>query len=608
MSDDEDGPSMFQDQLAKKVRPFIELIDYLRSIGIEKELPLPSIAVVGDQSSGKSSVLEALSGVALPRGNGIVTRCPLELRLCYVSGVVWKAVISYKNKTFEFDDREEVARHVEQAQNELAGRGVGICEDLITLKIKSSTVCDLRLIDLPGIARVPVPGQPEDIEAQIKSLIMKYISKKKTINLVVIPCYNDIATTEALKMVQKVDPEGTRTLAILTKPDLIDKGTEKDVLEIVRNKTLPLNMGYVIVKCRGQKQIDDKMSIAQALEEELDFFQDHEHFKSLLLEERATTKHLATKLTYTLVNHIKKSLPDMSNQIKKQLWNVRKALVECEGGPPSDLAERKEFLIGIITEFNEKITRLSTGDNTVEENIFVLMRSEFADWMKSLQNAKPTYHEVVQQVVDEYDLKHRGSELPGFTNYMVFKRVVQRLVAKLREPAMMTLQKIREMVHTQFVNLSKVSFENFPYLQHVSMKNIENIQEWQSNIVMKRIEEQFQMEMQVYTQDEIFFETLNPEEETPDCSGYDTRNKYPELLKAYYEIVVQRLADQVPMLIRYFILKESARILCSKMLGLLNSDDLDEMLTEESEIGRRRSALRSRVERLGLANDKISSL
>uniref|UniRef100_A0A8C7NCX0 Uncharacterized protein n=1 Tax=Oncorhynchus mykiss TaxID=8022 RepID=A0A8C7NCX0_ONCMY len=587
-------PSMFQDQLAKKVRPFIELIDYLRSIGIEKELPLPSIAVVGDQSSGKSSVLEALSGVALPRGNGIVTRCPLELRLCYVSGVVWKAVISYKNKTFEFDDREEVARHVEQAQNELAGRGVGICEDLITLKIKSSTVCDLRLIDLPGIARVPVPGQPEDIEAQIKSLIMKYISKKKTINLVVIPCYNDIATTEALKMVQKVDPEGTRTLAILTKPDLIDKGTEKDVLEIVRNKTLPLNMGYVIVKCRGQKQIDDKMSIAQALEEELDFFQDHEHFNLF-------------KLCICLFFG-QKSLPDMSNQIKKQLWNVRKALVECEGGPPSDLAERKEFLIGIITEFNEKITRLSTGDNTVEENIFVLMRSEFADWMKSLQNAKPTYHEVVQQVVDEYDLKHRGSELPGFTNYMVFKRVVQRLVAKLREPAMMTLQKIREMVHTQFVNLSKVSFENFPYLQHVSMKNIENIQEWQSNIVMKRIEEQFQMEMQVYTQDEIFFETLNPEEETPDCSGYDTRNKYPELLKAYYEIVVQRLADQVPMLIRYFILKESARILCSKMLGLLNSDDLDEMLTEESEIGRRRSALRSRVERLGLANDKISSL
>nr|XP_013998961.1 unnamed protein product [Salmo salar] len=93
-----------------------------------------------------------------------------------------------------------------------------------------------------------------------------------------------------------------------------------------------------------------------------------------------------------------------------------------------------------------------------------------------------------------------------------------------------------------------------------------------------------------------------------DCSAYDTRSKYPELVNSYFEIVVQRLADQVPMLIHYFILKESARILSSEMLGLLNREDLDEMLKEESEIGRKREALREKVKRLGLANNKISSL
>ncbi|XP_055735201.1 interferon-induced GTP-binding protein Mx-like [Salvelinus fontinalis] len=270
---------MFQDELAKKVRPFIDLIDDMRSIGIEKELPLPTIAVVGDQSSGKSSVLESLSGVALPRGTGIVTRCPLLLQLCNDRTVKWEAVISYGGQNIPFNEPSEVVRHVEQAQNALAGKGVGICEDLITLKITSSTVCDLSLIDLPGITRVAVKGQPDDIGVQINNLIMKFIKNKITIILAVVPCNVDIATTEALKMAQEVDPEGTRTMAILTKPDLIDPGEEKNVLEIVQNSVMDLKMGYFIVKCHGQKKIDENMSITDAIEEELEFFKTHEHFR-----------------------------------------------------------------------------------------------------------------------------------------------------------------------------------------------------------------------------------------------------------------------------------------------------------------------------------------
>uniref|UniRef100_A0A673ZH06 Dynamin-type G domain-containing protein n=1 Tax=Salmo trutta TaxID=8032 RepID=A0A673ZH06_SALTR len=440
----DDGPSMFQDQLAEKVRPFIDLVDNMRSIGIDKELPLPAIAVVGDQSSGKSSVLETLSGVALPRGTGIVTRCPLLLQLCNDRTVKWAAVISYGEKVFEFDEPSEVVNHVEQAQNELAGEGLGICEHLITLKITSSTVCDLSLIDLPGIARVAVKGQPDDIGAQIKNLILKFIKNKRTIILVVVPCNVDIATTEALKMAQEVDPEGTRTQAILTKPDLIDPGAEKNVLEIVHNKVIFLNMGYVVVKCRGQKNIDENMSITDAIEEELEFFQNHEHFRSLLREEKASTKCLATKLSNALVKHIKKSLPQMSATIKERLVEVKHLLSQIEDRPPPlEPAEKRKYLIQVITDFNDQITQLSNGDIIVEENLFDLMRKEFTEWMICLENAKSHYHEVVQQVVDEYDQKHRGSELPGFTNYRVFQHVVQKLVAELKRPAMMTIQTIR---------------------------------------------------------------------------------------------------------------------------------------------------------------------
>uniref|UniRef100_A0A673ZI12 Interferon-induced GTP-binding protein Mx-like n=1 Tax=Salmo trutta TaxID=8032 RepID=A0A673ZI12_SALTR len=594
--------------LAEKVRPFIDLVDDMRSIGIDKELPLPAIAVVGDQSSGKSSVLETLAGVALPRGTGIVTRCPLLLQLCNDKAVNWEAVISYGENVFDFDEPSEVVKHVEQAQNALTGKGVGICEDLITLKITSSTVCDLSLIDLPGIARVAVKGQPDDIGAQIKNLILKFIKNKITIILVVVPCNVDIPTTEALKMAQEVDPEGTRTLAILTKPDLIDPGAEKNVLEIVHNKVIILNMGYFIVKCRGQKNIDENMSITDAIEEELEFFQNHEHFRSLLREEKATTKCLATKLSNTLVNEIKKSLPQMSETIKERLGEVKHLLSQIEDRPPPlEPAEKRKYLIQVITDFNDQITQLSNGDIIVEENLFDLMRKEFTEWMKCLENAKSHYHEVVQQVVDEYDQKHRGSELPGFTNYRVFQHVVQKLVAELKRPAMTTLQTIRDMVQKQFDHLSRECFKNYPYLHRVSKRKNETIQEQQSNIVKERIVEQFEMEMQVYTQDEIFNKHSRMEG-TAESSVHDTRSKYPELLKAYYEIVVQRLADQVPMLIGYFILKQSAKIVCSEMLDLLHRDDTDDILQEDSEIEQYRAKLQAQLDRLILANDKISSL
>ncbi|KAL7845818.1 hypothetical protein AOLI_G00240100 [Acnodon oligacanthus] len=603
---------VFHSHLEERVRPFIDLIDSLRLIGIEEDLALPTIAVIGDQSSGKSSVLEALSGVALPRGSGIVTRCPLELKLRKIKcGVHWRAVISYQEQFIEFDDPSLVEGYVAEAQNVLAGDGVGICNDLITLEIMSPDVCDLTLIDLPGIARVPIKGQPDDIGDQIKNLIRTFIEKSETINLVVVPCNVDIATTEALKMAQEVDPEGKRTLAILTKPDLVDRGTEKTILDVVRNQVIPLSKGYIIVKCRGQKQIDEKISLEQATRVERDFFKRHEFFSCLLNEEKATIQCLATKLTQDLVDHIKKSLPLLSEQIKKQLWDLRKELGQCEAGPPLDPQKRKDFFINTLMKFNDKIKHLACGNSGNENNLFVQLRSEFKKWKEHLDSTKSSFHEVVQIVVKEYDLKYRGRELPGFSDYNVFEMVVQRLVIELKGPAIDRLRVIRETIQTQFSEVSKDCFLNYPFLQCVATNKIDNIQSKQEAKVEQRILEQFEMEQLVYTQDSIYFKTLNETNNAgvseDNFAGFDSRNKYPEMLHAYYEIVVQRLADQVPMLIRYFMLKESAQLLCSEMLGLIDGANVAEVLREESEVSRRRINMQNRTDRLTIAQEKLSN-
>nr|AGI42757.1 myoxvirus resistance protein B [Anguilla anguilla] len=606
---------VFHSHLDEKVRPYIDLIDTLRVIGIEKDLASPAIAVIGDQSSGKSSVLEALSGVALPRGSGIVTRCPLELKLRKLrGGIHWKASISYGDEFIQFDDPSLVEGYVAEAQDKLAGVGVGICDELISLEISSPDVCDLTLIDLPGIARVPVKGQPEDIGDQIKQLILNFIGRTETIILVVVPCNVDIATTEALKMAQEVDPEGKRTLAILTKPDLVDKGTEKNVLDIVRNQVIPLSKGYIIVKCRGQKQINDRISLSDATRIERDFFRRHEYFSGLLYEEKATTQCLATKLTQDLVDHIKKSLPLISEQIKKQLWDTRKELSPCESGPPLEPHERKSYLIDTLSLFNDKINRLSTGELVSEENLFILLRSQFKKWNEHLDWTKETFHETVQEVVKEYDLKHRGRELAGFNNYTEFEMIVQRLVVKLKGPAMETMKIIRETVQQQFTDVAKTSFMNYPFLQCVSLNKIDNIQSTQEALVQERISEQFEMEQLVYTQDEIYYKSLNEyvaegkvKASEDNCAEWDSRSNYPDMLKGYYEIVVQRLADQVPMLIRYFLLKESGRMLCREMLNLMDGSNVNEILREESEVSRKRIDMQNRLERLTLSQKKISN-
>ncbi|KAF7251043.1 Interferon-induced GTP-binding protein Mx, partial [Varanus komodoensis] len=200
--------------------------------------------------------------------NSIVTRCPLALKLKKLPHKSkWKGDIQYSGKMCPLTSPSDVEAAVIKAQDEIAGTGVGISHNLISLEISSPDVPDLTLIALPGIARVAVDNQPQDIGQQ-----------HETINLVVVPSNIDIATTEALKMAQEVDPQGERALDILTKPDLIDKGTEQEVINIVQNQRVPLRKGYIIVKCHGQNDINDKMSLEEAIQKEKIFFEAHPVF------------------------------------------------------------------------------------------------------------------------------------------------------------------------------------------------------------------------------------------------------------------------------------------------------------------------------------------
>ncbi|KAM9409427.1 interferon-induced GTP-binding protein Mx-like [Pholidichthys leucotaenia] len=617
-------------QYEEKVRPCIDLIDSLRSLGVEKDLALPAIAVIGDQSSGKSSVLEALSGVALPRGSGIVTRCPLELKMKRKQeGKEWSGRISYMDHEEDIDDPAVVEKKIREAQDEMAGVGVGISHDLISLEIASPDVPDLTLIDLPGIARVAVKGQPDDIGDQIKRLIENFIKKQETISLVVVPCNVDIATTEALKMAQQVDPDGERTLGIMTKPDLVDKGTEENVVDIVNNEVIHLNKGYMIVRCRGQKEITDKVSLTEAIEKEKAFFEDHPYFCTLYSEGLATVPKLAEKLTLELVHHIEKSLPRLEEQIEEKIALTQAEMERYGNGPPSDPAERLVFLIDKVTAFTQDAIHLTIGEDlSIGErlNIFSTLRREFGKWKAHLDKSGQNFSKKIEEEVAMYEERYRGRELPGFINYKTFELMVKEQIKQLEEPAVKKLKDISDAIKKVFLQLIYSNFAGFPNLIKTAKAKIEAIKQEKEVIAESTLRTQFKMEMLVYSQDRTYSSSLSEsrkeQDEEEECipkssqkssqksisrevsfvyrmDNHATLQELMLHLASYYRIAGQRLADQVPLVIRYQMLQEFAIQLQREMMQMLqDKENLEFLLKEDSDIGSKRSALQSRLNRL----------
>lgn len=182
--------------------------------------------------------------------------------------------------------REEIVRDTEKMTGKNAGERFGyaysstaahilqgISPNPINLRIFSPNVLTLTLVDLPGLTKVPVGDQPRDIEKQIRDMLMRFISKPNAIILAVTAANTDLANSDGLKLAREVDPEGSRTIGVLTKVDLMDQGT--DVVDILAGRVIPLRLGYVPVVNRGQKDIDQSKSIASALENEKKFFENH---------------------------------------------------------------------------------------------------------------------------------------------------------------------------------------------------------------------------------------------------------------------------------------------------------------------------------------------
>ncbi|XP_054271616.1 dynamin isoform X5 [Macrosteles quadrilineatus] len=412
-----------------------KLQDAFTQLGVHMQLDLPQIAVVGGQSAGKSSVLENFVGRDfLPRGSGIVTRRPLILQLIN-SSIEYAEFLHCKGK--KFTDFDDVRKEIEAETDRVTGSNKGISNIPINLRVYSPNVLNLTLVDLPGMTKVPIGDQPPDIEQQIRSMIMQFVTRANCLILAVTPANTDLANSDALKLAKDVDGPGLRTIGVITKLDLMDEGT--DARDILENKLLPLRRGYVGVVNRSQKDIDGRKDIKAALAAERKFFLSHPSYRHMA--DRLGTPYLQRVLNQQLTNHIRDTLPGLRDKLQKQYLALEKDVDQFKHFRPDDPSIKTKAMLQMIQQLQSDFERTIEGSGSAQINTMEL--SGGAKINRLFHERFP--FELVKMEFDEKELRREiafairnihGIRVGLFTPDMAFEAIVKKQINRLKEPCL----------------------------------------------------------------------------------------------------------------------------------------------------------------------------
>ncbi|KAI3948052.1 hypothetical protein MKX01_014651 [Papaver californicum] len=457
--------------LGHSVIPIVnKLQDIFAQLGSSSTIELPQVAVVGSQSSGKSSVLEALVGRDfLPRGSDICTRRPLVLQLLQTKrksdGGADEEYGEFlhlpKKKFFDFSD---IRREIQAETDREAGGNKGVSDKQIRLKIYSPNVLDITLVDLPGITKVPVGDQPSDIEARIRTMILSYIKHPSCLILAVTPANADLANSDALQIAGTADPDGYRTIGVITKLDIMDRGT--DARNFLLGKVVPLRLGYVGVVNRSQQDIMQNLSIKDALAQEESFFRSRPVYNGLA--DLCGVPQLAKRLNQILVQHIKTVLPELKSRISSSLVAVAKEHASY-GEITESKAGQGALLLNILSKFSEAFTSMVEGKNeemsTSElsggARIHYIFQSIF---VKSLEEVDPC-DDLTDDDIRTAIQNATGPRSALFVPEVPFEVLIRRQIARLFDPSLQCARFIYDelvkMSHQCLVNES----QRFPTLR-----------------------------------------------------------------------------------------------------------------------------------------------
>lgn len=442
-----------------------QLQEVISMAKVKTGIDLPRIIVVGSQSSGKSSVLESIVGKDfLPRGTGIVTRCPLVLRLIKINEEVEYAQFHHLEGC-PFTEFSDVNREIMTISQEIAlSEGVGTRE--ILLNIYSNRVVDLTLIDLPGIIKVPLKGQAKNLDKKINDMIMDYARQQNSIILAISPANSDLANSDALNIARQVDPEGQRTIGVITKIDLMDRGT--NALEMLEGKLYPLRLGYVGIICRSQEDIINNIQLHVHMAKEKKFFEDSKIYSHLA--SRLGIGFLSQRLSTIFKAHIQATIPKIKREITETLAKINKEISEL--GETLDTIEKKNDMLNrIINLFCKKFEDTLDGKEidkcSVEFTGGSLIRRIFTNFFNNIIGGMDPLKDLSDYQIRIAILNATGSKGVMFVSEVAFENLVSNIIKRVEGPSLECLYSVKEELQKIISFIYIKEFERFPRLREI---------------------------------------------------------------------------------------------------------------------------------------------
>lgn len=610
--------------LAKKprVRALLDANDKLRRLQLAG-FDFPRIVVIGDQSAGKSSVLEAISGVQLLRGTGVVTRAPIELRLTSSRGpceasVEAEGVKSWTGACGSIGEAlNATMRALPGLKPARSGARRGITEEVVRLKVAAPGAPELTLVDLPGLARVATEGQRPDVPELTRRLSKAYCAPYNTIVLVVCACNADLATAEALRLAAEADPDGLRTIGVLTKPDLMDPGTENSVQDILSGKVVKLERhGYFVVRNRGQ--LSRHVTPNQALQDEASYFRDHPTFGKL--KGRFGAPALAQYLANVLTDAIARDVPEARRLVDTK---ERDGMAKLQAlGEASDLdtpSQKRARLVRVATDFAQAVQEATRGKSDGERGLTADVLALYRNFDEDIRSRAPSrnasaYAAKVRVVVAE----KRGREaFYGFPSAQVFAGLVADLVDDVRAPAERVVSDVRARVLVEGRLSAAATARRFPALKKRLEELVAAVAAEKYVAAKGQVSVFLDAQRHPFAQDLLVTEasktesrpTFRPQSRPTSSDAFEGQVDFvARQIDRYFGIFATRVADVVPMAADYVLVQNLGRDLALTVADAahgLSDDHVASLLAEDPDVSRQRAELRDELGRLLSARETL---
>lgn len=366
-------PSLQKLQSAEQME-LLDVVDSLRACGLSEIVALPQLIVSGDQSSGKSSVLEAISGIPFPKQDTLCTRFATEVILRRAAKVeINVSIVPGEDRALidrdrllrfrrELKTKDDFGDLFKSARDEmgLSSSGKSFSNDILRVEFCGPSQPQLTLVDLPGLIHSETKSQTAGDVQLVHNLVSRYLENPRSIILAVVSAKNDIGNQIILRNARNVDPQGLRTLGIITKPDLLAKGSksEESFITLARNEDVKFSLGWHMVKnldsAISQNQQEDTRDQQETL-----FFQES-GFNGLPAHTVGITS-LRARLSKVLFSQIRRELPRLVEDIQIHITAARIARDKL-GPSRSKPEQQREFLISLSQTFQTICRDAVKGD------------------------------------------------------------------------------------------------------------------------------------------------------------------------------------------------------------------------------------------------------